>query len=110
MRTNIVIASLAMIAITLALFFLPLVNGLIGGAVGGYLAGTWRRGLAASLVPAVAVAFGVWVLLLLFDAPVIGIAAALGVGVLILLADLGIVVGGALGGYFAESRRRTVHA
>lgn len=109
MRTNLVVAALVMIVITLALFFFPLVNGLIGGAVGGYLAGTWRRGLGASLIPAIAVAFGVWVLFMLFGVPVVGVATALGVGVLILLADLGILVGAVIGGYLGDSRRRTVH-
>ncbi|HYH97935.1 hypothetical protein [Hyalangium sp.] len=33
-------AALMMVVISLVLFFLPLINGLIGGAVGGYMAGS----------------------------------------------------------------------
>lgn len=110
MRTNVIVASLWMIVITLALFFLPLVNGLIGGAVGGYKAGTSRRGIIAALVPAVVVAFGVWVLLLLFDAPVLGLVAGLSIAVLIIFADVGMFLGAAIGGYLAQSRRQPIAA
>src|SRR5690606_22057250 len=42
-RKSIWVASVWMVVISLVLFFLPLINGLLGGAAGGYLAGTWKR-------------------------------------------------------------------
>lgn len=110
MRTNVILAALIMIGITLALFFVPLINGLIGGAVGGYLAGTWKRGLSAALLPAVVIAFGVWLLLMAFDAPVLGLFAGLGISALIVLADLGMLAGAIAGGYLAESRQHHAHS
>lgn len=105
-RKNIVIASLWMVGISVALFFLPLINGLVGGAVGGYKAGTWKRGLIAALIPAAVVSVATWVILIAADAPVIGLFTGTAVGVLILLADMGIFVGAAIGGYMAQASGR----
>lgn len=100
--TSIVAGSLWMIGIALVLFFLPLVNGLIGGLVGGYKVGTPGRALSAAILPAVVVAGGLWLLLALFDAPILGFAAGTAAGVLIVLADLGLVVGALIGGVLAR--------
>lgn len=97
-------ASLWMVVITLALFFLPLVNGLIGGAVGGYKAGDWKRALAAAILPAVVAAIGIWLIIGLFGAPVLGFVAGATVAVVVLLADVGIIVGALLGGIAARAR------
>lgn len=98
------VASLWMIVISLVLFFLPLLNGLIAGVVGGYLAGTWKRGLAAAVLPALIVAAGIWLLLIALSLPVVGLLAGTTVGVLVLFADAGLFVGAAVGGLIADSR------
>lgn len=105
-RKNIIIASLWMVGISLALFFLPLINGLVGGAVGGYKAGTWKRGLVASLLPAAVLAVLLWGVLAWFEAPVVGFVTGAAVGILVLLADVGLVIGAAVGGYLAQSSER----
>ena len=74
-RTNVVVASAWMVGISLLLFFLPLVNGLIGGAVGGYKAGTPKRGLLAALIPSLLVAAGLWAIFAVFGGPVMGFFA-----------------------------------
>lgn len=53
--SSIVASALWMIVISVVLFFAPAVNGLIGGAVGGYKAGSISRGLAAGILPALVV-------------------------------------------------------
>lgn len=107
-KSNILAAALWMVGITIALFFLPLINGLIGGAVGGYKAGDWKRALAAAVIPAAVVAAALWLILIALGLPVIGFAAGATAGVLILLADLGIFVGALAGGLVAQHRRHAL--
>jgi hypothetical protein len=103
--SNIVVASLWMIVISIALFFLPLINGLVGGIVGGYKAGSSKRGLLAALLPAAVIAVALWLLLMAFDAPVAGLFLGVGAAVLIVLADVGLVLGALIGGAYARSQR-----
>lgn len=103
-RSNVFVASLWMIAISLLLFFLPLLNGVIGGAVGGYKAGSPSRGMIAALLPAVLVGGLLWVILGVYGSPVIGFFAGTAAGFLVLLADVGLFIGALIGGYLAGSR------
>jgi hypothetical protein len=109
-RSNVFVAALWMVVISIALFFLPLINGLIGGAVGGYKAGDWKRALVAAVIPAAIVTAGLWLLLIAFDAPVLGFVAGTAAGILILLADVGIFVGALVGGLLSQNRRYPLHA
>jgi hypothetical protein len=86
------------------LFFAPAVNGLIGGAVGGYKAGSVSRGLAAGVLPAIVVAAALWVILALFDAPILGFFGGVAVGLWALLSSLGLLLGAAVGGAIAPER------
>jgi hypothetical protein len=103
-RSSILAGSLWMIAISLALFFLPLVNGLIGGFIGGYKVGAVGRALVAAILPAAFVAVGLWLLFALGNAPVWGVVAGLTGAMLVALADVGIFVGAAIGGAVAARR------
>lgn len=111
-RTNIVVASFWMVGISILLFFLPLLNGLIGGVVGGYKAGTPKRGIIAALIPSLIVAAALWAIFAVFGGPVMGFFAGAAAGLLVLLADVGLFIGALAGGYFAETRRpnRVIHA
>jgi hypothetical protein len=97
-RSSIVAGSLWMIGLTLALFFLPLINGVIGGFVGGYKVSGVGRALAAAVLPAIVVAVGLAILFAILDAPVWGIVAGLSGSALVALADVGIFLGAAIGG------------
>jgi hypothetical protein len=96
--TSLVVAALWMIGISLVLFFLPALNGLIGGAVGGYKAGSAKRGLGAAILPAIVVGIGIWLLLAVFEAPIIGFLAGIAVGLWALISSIGLLIGAAIGG------------
>jgi hypothetical protein len=106
--TSIIASSLWMIGISLLLFFLPALNGLIGGAVGGYKAGSTGRALSAAVLPAVVVGMALWGLIALFDAPVIGFVSGIAVGLWALFSSLGVLLGALIGGAVAPSRRAIV--
>ena len=103
---NIFMASLWMVGLSLVLFFLPAINGLIGGAVGGYKAGNWKRALGAAILPAILVGIGLWLIFALFDAAVLGFVAGTAVGILILIAEVGIFVGAVAGGLIAQNKSK----
>ncbi|MGH7230095.1 MAG: hypothetical protein ACREJU_01885 [Nitrospiraceae bacterium] len=96
-HTSVVVGALWMVLISLALFFVPAINGVIAGVVGGYLIGTLWRAMAAAVLPALVVAFGLWALLSVFGLPVIGFFAGGAVTILIVLSDLGLFLGAVLG-------------
>jgi hypothetical protein len=97
-RSSIVVGSIWMVFLSLALFFLPLVNGLIAGAVGGYKVGGVGRALAAAILPAFVAGAGLWIAFAVFDAPIWGFLAGSAVGLIILLADVGLFIGAVAGG------------
>lgn len=97
-ETSLVVCALWMIGISLLLFFLPALNGLIGGAVGGYKAGSAMRGLGAAILPAIVSGIGIWILLGIFDAPILGFLAGMAVGVWALISSIGLLIGAAIGG------------
>lgn len=98
--------TLWMVGLTLGLFFLPLVNGLVGGLVGGYRVGDWKRGLAAAILPAAVVAIGLVLILALFGAPVLGVGGRGAIGWLVLVSVAGLFAGSVIGGLIAETRSR----
>lgn len=97
-KTSVVMGSVWMVLLSLVLFFLPVVNGLIGGFVGGMKVGGVKRALTAALLPALIVAVGLWILLALLELPIFGFVAGVAVGIWVLLSDVGLFIGAALGG------------
>ena len=106
-RSSIVAGSLWMIGVTLLLFFLPLINGIIGGAIGGYKVGGAKRAMVAAILPSVVVAVGLWLIFALFEAPVWGLLAGVTAAALVALADVGIFIGAAIGGALANRAATT---
>lgn len=102
--SSIVASAFWMIAISLLLFFLPAVNGLIGGAVGGYKAGSAPRGLSAAILPSIVVGLILWLVFALFDAPILGFFGGLAVGLWAVISSLSLLLGAVLGGLFAPHR------
>ena len=96
-HTSVVAGALWMVVISLALFFVPAVNGVIAGLVGGYLVGTLGRAMAAAILPALIVALGLWALLTVVGLPVIGFFAGAAVTVLIAVSEIGLFLGAVLG-------------
>jgi hypothetical protein len=103
-RSSVVAGSAWMVGITLLLFFLPLLNGVIGGFIGGYKVGGVRRAMLAAILPAIIVAVGLWIIFAIGEAPVWGVLAGLTGATLVALADLGIFVGAAIGGALSNRR------
>lgn len=87
-----------MIGLSLLLFFVPAVNGLVAGAVGGYLVGSLSRALTAAVLPAFIVAVTFWIGFSLTGLPVIGFLAGGAISVWIIMSELGLFLGAALGG------------
>jgi len=98
--------ALLMVVISLLLFWVPVVNGLIGGLVGGWKVGSVGRALTAAVLPAVVVAVGLWVIIAVIDAPLLGFVAGVALGLWILFSDLGLFLGAAAGGAIAQSGAR----
>lgn len=96
-HASIVMGTVWMVVLSLALFFVPGVNGLIAGLVGGYLVGSLGRAMAAAVLPALIVAVGLWILLAAVGMPILGFFAGAAITVLIVLAELGLFLGAALG-------------
>src|SRR5687768_7846708 len=95
-HAGIVMGAIWMVVLSLALFFVPGVNGLIAGLVGGYLVGSLARAMAAAILPALIVAIGLWILLAAVGMPILGFFAGAAITVLIVLAELGLFLGAAL--------------
>lgn len=96
--SSLLVCAIWMIVISMILFFLPALNGLIGGAVGGYKAGSAMRGLGAAILPAIISGIGIWVLLAVFDAPILGFLAGMAIGLWALVSSIGLLIGALLGG------------
>lgn len=103
-RSSVPVASLWMVGLSLVLFFIPGVNGLVGGLVGGYKVGGVGRALIAAILPAIVVGIGLWVLLAAFELPIVGFVAGAAIGILVLFADLGLFLGALVGGLAGRHR------
>lgn len=103
-KKNLVVGSLWMVALTMALFFLPALNGLIAGCVGGYMVGSMKRAMMAAVLPACVAAIGLWILLATLDFPVVGFFVGAAMGVHIILSEIGLFLGAAIGGTVAQTR------
>lgn len=104
-RSNVIAGSVWMVVISLALFFLPAINGFVGGLVGGYKVGSVGRALVAAIIPALLVAGGMWILLAMFDLPVLGFFAGIGVAILVVLAGMSMFLGALVGGLLSNFKR-----
>lgn len=107
-HSSILASSLWMIAISVLLFFLPAINGLVGGVVGGYKAGSAGRGLAAAVLPSIVVGLSLWGFLAWYGRPIFGIFAGLAIGLWALISSVALLIGGIIGGVMAPDRAPAV--
>lgn len=108
-RSSLFVSMLWMIVISMLLFFLPAINGLVGGGVGGYKAGSAGRGLGAAILPAAIVGASIWVLLAIFDAPILGFLSGIAVGIWAMFSSLGLLIGAIIGGALAPETNEIVY-
>ncbi|HUH03198.1 MAG TPA: hypothetical protein VML75_14475 [Kofleriaceae bacterium] len=101
-RSSIPAGSAWMVLIAVGLFFLPAINGLIAGAVGGYKVGSIKRGLIAALLPAVILGIALWVLFAVVSLPVIGVLAGMTLAAIVVFSELSLFLGAVIGGLIAS--------
>jgi hypothetical protein len=105
-NANIILGSLWMVGISLALFFLPAINGLVGGLVGGYKVGTPRNALIAAILPAVVIGVGLVLFFSVLGFPVLGFFSGAAVASLIALSEIGLLVGAWIGGFVRSQKKK----
>lgn len=103
-NASILTSSVLMVVISMALFFLPAINGIAGGLVGGYKAGSAGRGIAAALLPAVLVGLLSWLLFASFHVPFLGFIGGVAIGLWALFSSAGLLLGALIGGAIAPGR------
>jgi hypothetical protein len=85
------------------LFFVPLVNGVIAGVIGGYRIAHPRRAMVAALFAALPAAVLLFLMLGPVSAPVIGVPEVPAPGLLVATAVIGLPVGALIGGMVASA-------
>lgn len=101
-KTNVVEGSLWMIGVSLVLFFIPMLNGLIGGFVGGYRVGSVKKAMMAAFLPALVIAVGLWLMFTALGLPVAGFFTGITIAMLVVLSEVGLFVGAFIGGMAGE--------
>lgn len=104
-ESRIVAGSLWMLGLTLLFFFLPVVNGMAAGIVGGHKIGNTKTAVTVSLFLALLVGFLLWALLSLMPLPfAAGEMNEISLALLVALSDVALVIGAAIGGTIAQNR------
>ena len=87
-----------MMILAVGLSWLPILGPLIAGFVGGRMIGEEKRALGVALIPAVALAVVLWLILAAFDLPVLGAVAGLGALIVVAVQEIPLLVGAWFGG------------
>ncbi len=103
-QKHIVAGSFWMLGVTMALFFFPVVNGIIGGVIGGYKVGSTKNAIMASILPAIAAGFLLWIVLTLANLSIMGPVEGPQLALLIFLSDLGLLIGAGIGGTISQNK------
>jgi hypothetical protein len=96
-REEVVKGSLWMAIVSVGLFFVPVIGGLVGGMIGGYRIGRMSRALLAALGAGVVAGLLSWLLLSLALPHVLGVSAGIAVFAWILVSEVGLFSGAAIG-------------
>lgn len=100
-RGSVVTGGLVMLVLAILLSWLPLLGPLIAGGVGGWMIADPRRALTVALIPAVALAAVVVLVLVAFDLRVLGAVAGLGMFLFVVFQEIPLLVGAWAGGAYA---------
>lgn len=104
LKKNAAPASGWMLGLTMLLFFLPVFNGIVGGIIGGYKMGSTKFAVMASLLPATAATFLLWIAYSIVNPAFLGVVSEWRSGVLIILSALALILGAAIGGTIAQNK------
>jgi hypothetical protein len=89
--------SVWMAVVSLGLFFVPVIGGLVGGLIGGYKIRRMSHALLAALAAGVVAGLGSWLLLSLALPHVLGVTTGVAVFAWILVSEAGLFSGAAIG-------------
>lgn len=95
---TVVPGALWMLILAILLSWLPLLGPLVAGFVGGRIVGEEKRALAVALIPAILLAGVLWLILALFELPVLGAVAGFGTLVVVAVQELPLLLGAWFGG------------
>lgn len=101
-RGSVVLGGLAMLVVSLLLFWLPLLGPLLAGFVGGWIIRRPGLAVAVALLPAIALGLLIGVVLAVFDLPVIGALAGAATLLVVAFQDVPLFVGAFIGGAMAD--------
>lgn len=87
-----------MLLLAVLLSWLPILGPLVAGFVGGRMIGDEKRALAVALIPAVALAIVLWLIMAAFDLPVLGAVAGFAALVIVAIQEVPLIVGAWFGG------------
>lgn len=87
-----------MMILAVGLSWVPILGPLIAGFVGGRMIGEEKRALGVALIPAIALAVVLWLILAAFDLPVLGAVAGLGALIVVAVQEIPLLVGAWFGG------------
>jgi hypothetical protein len=104
-RERFVAGAVTMGLVTVLLFFVPLVNGIIGGMAGGIRVADAGRSIWAGFAAVAPVALALFLVLGLAGAPVLGVPTRPTTLMLIVMACIGILIGAPLGAYVGIDAR-----
>ena len=101
-RDSSALASFWMGFLTLLIFFVPGLNGLLAGFVGGYRLGTGGEGARAAVLPALGCFLFLWMMLVWYQLPLVGWIPGVPRELWAFLSAAAILPGAALGGRVAH--------
>lgn len=90
--------ALWMLILAVLLSWLPVLGPLVAGFVGGRMVGEEKRALGVALIPAALLALVLWLILAVFDLPVLGAVAGFGALVVVAVQELPLLIGAWVGG------------
>lgn len=104
-ESRVVSGTLWMIGVSIAIYFLPVANGLIAGTIGGYRIGSPRAALMSALGAVAFTSCLLWMMFTLIPFPMMGNPITqIGAFGLIFLTDIGLIVGAGIGGVVARNK------
>ncbi|MEC9356641.1 MAG: hypothetical protein VX836_02085 [Pseudomonadota bacterium] len=100
-RGSVVLGALLMLILSVLLFWLPGIGSLIAGIVGGKVAGSVLRGLAAAILPSLLIGAALFFGISLIGLPIVGLLAGASASVIFVAGSGMLLLGALIGGLLA---------